>query len=757
MGAGSQSHGSVPCPEKNPDPSAPPHPSPRRRLGDDLPLRGGGVGGLDPLPRLRLRARLGRRRLQAKLPIMLHRNRTVALAVGAALLTAGLWAAACGGTKAHELDNYSAGKTLNVRAYADAVAVMHLDEAELTYVMDDVRFKPYAELRRHRIIQVLTEEGRQRFSHIYVPTNQKMQPRDIKAQIIKRSGARHDLDIDAVDVKRFDAKGKGIGLYNDPAAKAFSVPHLEVGDVVEFQYVSLIRDPRWVDPLVAGEDAFDLPIREARLSVVSVPGYDIDFRVTVRGVLKNVAPERVPATVVDPISGGSAKIDATRFIWSFKNLPPNFPEPRGATPLAAATQVHVLLRRFSRPDKPDKAFLGYSNWEDVAAWYRDLMGKTDTSGSALAPDAKDARTKKDKLKLIQKGCGNLTLVDTGLGPAALKPHPPGAVIGAKMGDSKDLAQACLSATRAANIDAFPVLVARRLHRAAVPDLPTPAAFDHVIIAVPGQGTYQYFDPAGLGVPTGRTLPWSQGVDGVVVRPDGTERVHTPEDTAEMNTRELNFKLVLTTDAMVEGNAVFKLTGQDAAFVRDVMRGGKSPEAMAAVAEWLCGGDMKLTWVDMQMAEADPDADGPLRLLITFSKSPYGGLPGKLAIRFSELIGKPFPFLWRDGRITPVDLGYRVKERVIASVAMPEGMGMSVAERARDVDEDHVFSSFDQRYVAADGALVLRRVRTVKEPVVLPDRYLDLKELYERLWANLDQSTPIVSGGERGKDYKGDAF
>jgi hypothetical protein len=673
------------------------------------------------------------------------------------LVLMGTGLACGGGTATREMGNYGAGKTVDARtASAEVPAIILTEELELTYTFNGMRFQPYAELRLHRIIQILTEEGRKRFSRIGVPMTRHVEPRAVQARLKHKDGSADELRADrTMDFNRFAPSDKAASLYNEPAARVFAVPGLQVGDVIEYQATSIIRDPRWVEPLLAGDDALDLPIKEARLSVVLAPGYDVDFRLTVRGELKEVAPERVPARILDPTTGGDAQLDATRFIWQFKNIPPSFPEPQGFTANAVATQVHVQFRRFSMPNNPQKAFVGYSTWEDVAAWYRELTGKVDASGSALAPTAKDARSKKEKLKAVQQGCGQLQLIPLELNLGALKPHKPGEVIGARKGDSKDIGQACLSAARAAGLDAFPVLLARRGHRARVPDLPTPAAFDHVIIAVPGTGTYDFFDPAGLGVPTGRAMPHSQGVDGLVVRPDGVERVTITVDTADQNVREVNYKLTVTPDAMVEGNAVFKLLGQDAGFVRQVMRDLKGKPMLAALTQWLAGGEHKLPWADAQLAEENPDPDGALKLLVTFEKAPLGGLPGKLALRFSELTGKPFPFLWRDGRVTPVDLGYRLTERVIASVTFPEGHGAQ--GRPRDMVDENALVKVEQRYVVADGALWLRRERTVKEPVVPPAQYEDIKGVHEKIWFNLEQSTPVVVGGERGKEYGADPF
>ncbi|MEW5848484.1 MAG: DUF3857 domain-containing protein [Myxococcota bacterium] len=670
----------------------------------------------------------------------------------AVTLTLGATSSACGGAKARELDSYG-GQRIDPSRYVDAPAVMLLEEVELTYAFDPGRFQPYAELRRHRRIQILTDEARKRFGRVYVPMTRRAEPRAIQARLIHPDGESKELDNTTLDFNRFSGSDKAAGLYQEPAAKAFAVPGLRVGDVIDYQSIHIIRDPRWVEPLVAGEGLHDLPIKEARLSVVHAPGYDVDYRVTVRGDLIEMAPERVPARIFDPVKGDNSELDATRFIWLFTDLPATFPEPRGSTALAAATQVHVQFKRYTPPGS-SKSFLGYSTWEDVAAWYRELMGPVDKGGQSLAPDAAGGRTKRDKLKAVQKGCGQMQLLDLDVNLGALKPHKAGEIASAKKGDSKDLAQACLSATRAANLDAFPVLVARRSHRPRVPDLPTPAAFDHVIIAVPGAGQYDYFDPAGLGAPVGRPLPFSQGGDGIVVRPDGIERVIIPEDKAEQNTREVTYKLVLGVDGMVEGNASFKLVGQDVAFVRQAMRELKGEEQYRALSEWLCGGEQKLPWTEAQL-QGGEDPDEPARLLVTFGKAPLGGVQDKLALRMAELLGKPYPFLWRDGRLTPVDLGYRMTERVTASVLMPEGHG--VRGRPADLVDENAMAKVEQRYAVADGSLWLRRERVQKEAFIPRQRYDELKDIYQRIWSNLSQSAPVLPGGERGRDYGSDPF
>jgi hypothetical protein len=120
-----------------------------------------------------------------------------------------------------------------------------------------------------------------------------------------------------------------------------------------------------------------------------------------------------------------------------------------------------------------------------------------------------------------------------------------------------------------------------------------------------------------------------------------------------------------------------------------------------------------------------------------------------------LLGRLNSFLWREGRRTPLDLGYRLSERIIVSVVLPEGMG--IGERPQDRKRETPLVEIDDRFAVADGQAWFLRERVQRRAVVAPEDYSDFKAFYEALWQYQDGAIQVVPGGDRGKDYKGDPF
>src|SRR5690606_34596394 len=138
---------------------------------------------------------------------------------------------------------------------------------------------------------------------------------------------------------------------------------------------------------------------------------------------------------------------------------------------------------------------------------------------------------------------------------------------------KDQASLGLAMLRHMGIDGFPVLVSRLGSFAVVPDLPTPAPFNHVILAVPAGGAYQFIDPSTPSLPLGRLPGALQGQRGLLVRPARAELIDLPADQPEHNTRDFHVDLTLGPDGKASGQMRVELTGLDAARARAILAEG----------------------------------------------------------------------------------------------------------------------------------------------------------------------------------------
>jgi len=312
--------------------------------------------------------------------------------------------------------------------------------------------------------------------------------------------------------------------------------------------------------------------------------------------------------------------------------------------------------------------------------------------------------------------------------------------------------------RAAGIDGFPVLVSRHGSFAAVPDLPTPAPFNHVVIAIPSGGRYSFIDPATPFLPTGRLPGALQGQRGLLVRADGSELIDLPEDPAEANRLEIVYDLAIAVDGTVSGQARASIDGLDAAAVRHLLSLAP-PDLATAVKGVILPSGSVLRWLEVLPVGGakvmDPDAT--LKLQIVIGPTPLGRPldGGGVALAMADVIGRPLPWLWREVRYTPLALPHRQTLIAKTSIDIPESLGV------RALPEPYVVESplldIATRFAVASGELFTEITLTVDARSLSPEDVPTLRSPTVRTWVMLDDPVQLVPGGERGKDYGTDSF
>ncbi len=640
--------------------------------------------------------------------------------------------------------------------YVDVDAVVLLDRQHLTFTFSVPQWRPYAELIHQRRIHVL-KPAALRLRKVAIPFDGASGVLDVTARVTHPDGSVDDLGaVPTLDFNRFSPRHPAAGLYNTPAAKVFAVPGLQVGDVLEYRYRRVIKDASWVEPLRLG-GAY--PIERGELAVIYPEGFDVDYRALRRERLIDAKPQRLSERVrADPNDSSSAGVAGTRLLWVFQDLPAIYPEPLRPADAALATQLHVQFKSFFYNKR---AFEGFRSWDDVAKWYGRLIGSADAPDGAAKKLVKKigATRKQSKLERMRRInrwlADHVVPIDFDGSLAALKVHGASSVLATKAGDSKDIANVALALLRAAGVEGFPVLASRRGTLAVAPDLPTPAAFNSVVVAVPAGGGYKYFAPDGFGLPVGR-LPWRvQGTRGLLIRPSGAELVELPEDQIKDNRREIDVMLALDPDGRASGTARLTLTGQDAGLVRLVLRRLEGAALLNLLQAYLCEEGSKLVVTHAQPPAGD-DGEKPLRMMLTV-EAPELARASRAGLSYSvnDLVGRPFPFLWREGRRTPVDLGFRFSERRLFSVQMPGEMG--VISQPPDRVRDSQLVGLEDRYAPANGRARMLRDWVQKEGRVAPADYAEFRAFYEALWQHQQAGFELGLGGDRGVDYQGDDF
>ncbi len=670
--------------------------------------------------------------------------------------------AGCASHPRPPVEKFSTSERVDAGDFPDAPAVILLDRTEVSYYPPAGKDRVIAEVVSTRRTQIVTDKGLAQ-ARVLVPFDDRSRIISIRSRVIHKDGSVEETNPDAfLDVNRFPQNSPAARLYEGHGYKVTKVHGAGVGDVIETVVLRLVRDPRWLEPVPVGGD---LPFVRGEVVVNAPKGFDVAFRVTKEGRVDNkIKPTQIPTrvkAVTEPPPKNGEGLPGTRWVFIFNREPALFPEGQAPAPSALATQVHVQLLHY-QPDRGHEG-KGFSTVDDVAAWYRELVqGKDQPDKSTeLVARSMNKGGKSAKLRAVQRYLQDeIEDVPTFLNLAALPAHTPGDVLKNKVGDAKDQASLGLALLRQLGLDGFPVLVSRQGSFASVPDLATPAPFNHVVIAVPAGGKYAWIDPSTPGLPTGRLPGALQGQKGILVHPDRGELIDLPEDKPDDNVNTVEVALQMQDDGTLSGVVKATLQGVDAAAARAAL---DSDDPAGRLRPLLLGDTAGAPDLmpGLQFLEAfrvaskrGADVDEPMKLQVRVK--PLPPLDDKpFAVVPERAVGRPFAFLWREGRKAPVVLDHRAVYRVKLSVKMPDGKG--VQSLPASLTKQGSILNVEEQWAVADGAFWLNRTMRVEERIVPPERYEELRSAARALWARQQEPVLVVPGGDRGAKYNGEPF
>jgi hypothetical protein len=665
----------------------------------------------------------------------------------------------CSSRPRPERERMGDGSGVTAADFPDARAVVLLDRTEITFAQTEKSIIPVAEIVTTRRVQVLSEAGRE-LARVIVPFDERSRIFSVQGRTMKGGAAGRVVEMNdaaVLDVDRFADGTPASRIYDGPGYKLAKVPDVEVGDVFEIVVLRRVRDPRVLEPAIVGGD---LPMLRGEVVVNVQRGLDVDMRVTRAAAVADLKPTRIPTTIAlltekAPLSEEAQS--GTRFAWVFDRAPAVFPEGAAADGRAMATQVHLLLKSGQG---------AFRSIDDIAAWYREVVGRSDQPDAATKQEAQRIGAarggKTEKLAVVQRYLQDeIKDVTEFLNLASLPTRTPADVIRYQVGDAKDQASLGLALLRSVGVDGLPVLVSRAGSFASIPDLPTPAPFNHVVIAIPAGGAYAWIDPSTAGLPTGRLPGTLQGGVGILVTPTGGELINLPEDGAADNVIDAKLELTLDAVGRIKGQMRATLIGVPAARAKEIFALPEEKQ-VAAMRGLLLGdpaGDPEaapgIGFEDV-FRVAGPRARGSdgeesVKVQVRLAPTAFEGT----SFRPDDIIGRALGFLWREGRKSPVFLGARSTWKVRVDLKLPEGMG--VAELPVSVDKPTPLIHIEENWAIADGVLSFIRTYTWNERVIPPERYDELRAPVSASWTRAKQVVRVVPGGDRGQAYGKDEF
>jgi len=349
----------------------------------------------------------------------------------------------------------------------------------------------------HYAFRFLTEAGVREWSSIQVECDPSYQAVQFHRLRLWRGA---DV-IDCLDRKAFRALQRESNLewklLDGRLTLLALLEDVRVGDVLEYAYT------------LTGDN----PIFEGRYGGSYLLGWSMSV---LRHRLRVLVPEG--RTLFRRLSGASVPEPVERLSEGLR-------EWQWDQTNTAPIQVESGLPVWHKP-MPEVVFSEYASWADVARWAAAYYATTGSLEHAIGPQISDwlqrpavADRAVAALDFVQE---EIRYFGLELGAGSHRPNPPELVLQRRFGDCKDKAILLCTILRALGVDAQPALVNVFACGHTADELPSPFAFNHVIVVARIDGATVWMDPTRVsqrGRLQDRYLP-PYGV-ALVIAPDTT--------------------------------------------------------------------------------------------------------------------------------------------------------------------------------------------------------------------------------------------
>jgi tetratricopeptide (TPR) repeat protein/transglutaminase-like putative cysteine protease len=332
----------------------------------------------------------------------------------------------------------------------------------------------------------------------------RQQRPSVRARVVTADGREVQLDEKALAELPLPAASPDI--FPDGRILRAPLPAISAGSIVEVQ--TTIRDTQ---PLLASGIVRYIPLGRLVPSLRTILTVEVPSTVPLKHVVR-----LLPNAVVSNTTSGAAtilRIENPRI------------EPLDPTDFLLPSAEHT---------RPYVAFSTAASWRDVASGYATLVNPRIAASNVAGLVREVIGTSTDRReiidKLLQRVQRNIRYAAVELGSGSIIPRSPDETTRVEYGDCKDQAALLIAMLRAAGIESYMALLSTGSGPDIEPGLPGFGAFDHVIVYIPGTEPI-WIDSTTRFSRAGQLPVEDQGRLALVVRPDTTELIRTPELTS----------------------------------------------------------------------------------------------------------------------------------------------------------------------------------------------------------------------------------
>ncbi len=245
---------------------------------------------------------------------------------------------------------------------------------------------------------------------------------------------------------------------------------VRVGDVIDYAATRRGWNPTFEGRFFGvWETRWSVPVRHQRFRMDLPANRELRW--------KGHGPEAEPPVV-------TREADSTRFLW----------EARDLKPLESESETPGWFDAYSYFQ-----FTEFGSWAETVAWAEPLYALPAEMPESIVRQAESLTRGRETpeakavaiLDFVQQEVRYLGME---LGAGSYRPNPPAEVLARRFGDCKDKTVLFCALMRAVGLEAYPALVDTDYAARIDAWLPSPHAFDHVIVAIPQGDGYVWVDP-----------------------------------------------------------------------------------------------------------------------------------------------------------------------------------------------------------------------------------------------------------------------
>jgi Domain of Unknown Function with PDB structure (DUF3857) len=513
-------------------------------------------------------------------------------------------------------------------------------------------------------------------------------------------------------------------------AKAFTLPGVEVGSVIEYAY-ALHWKYRFPDELTHPER------------------YIFEYGWTVPTTTWTIQQDlftRHAVFVIRPVKGGNLDFEKVRLPDNFPSWQPDKTMRMEVNNVAAIEQEEYM---------PPESFLNSrvhfyymvgpvgNYWRTVskakAKHYEKFIEKSrflEREANRIAPPGEPAETRLRKLYARVQQVRYLSyepsMTDQEIRAQHLSDNKNAEdILRHNYGSANEINLLFTALARAAGFDASVVEVANRASTRFQSEVLDASQFDAMVVAVRLNGQILYFDPATRYCPYG-LVPWFE-TDTVGLRWDKVGGdlllIRAPETDASAVERTADLKL--QADGGIEGTVEIVFTGQEALDVRlsgnDEDEAGRRKLLEDEIKELTPPG----ATIDLDTVTGWEDSEKPLRVQCHLHASRFAAVSRqRMLLPMAVFQANRTNPLAHAYRIQPVYFQHGYREKDTITISVPSGYRLEALPSA--AEDNTSFAAFSSKSTSEAGRLRFERRAQLKEYYFPVQSYGSLREHFQRM-------------------------